>query len=85
MDWKTLIPIFIEAAKAAINEVVDGAKMGEHAISLVRVTYVAVSEAYDDIVVDPANSYTDEALDAFMGLCEKKAAEGNWALYELPA
>jgi len=85
MDWKTLIPIFIEAAKAAIDGAVDGSKLGEHAISLVRVAYVGVSEAYDDIVLDPANSYADEALDAFLGLCEKTAVEGNWALYELPA
>jgi len=84
MDWKLLIPILIQVAQQTLDALIDGAKLNENTISGVRIAYLAVDEFYDELVTDPQNVYTDEALDAFLALCEKTAKEGNFKLAVVP-
>ena len=80
MDIKLLIPIIIEAAKAIIDGLVDGAKLNDWQQRVVKSAYFEVNNWYDLIVTDPLNTYTDEALDAFLALCEDTAQEGQFDL-----
>jgi len=85
MDWKTLLPVLLEAAKAALDAVVNGKEINEDFVSVIRIAYVAALEYYDEIAELPNTTWPKDALDDFIGFCEDTAAEGEWALYELPA
>jgi hypothetical protein len=80
MDIKLLIPIIIEAAKAIIDGLVDGAKLNDWQQRVVRSAYFEVQNWYDLIIDDDLNTYTKAALDAFLALCEDTAQEGQFDL-----
>lgn len=83
MDWKTLLPILFEAAKAALDAVVKGEEINEDFVSLIRVAHVAALEYQDEISELPNTTWPQEALEDFIAFCEDTADEGKWPLYKL--
>lgn len=75
-----LIPILIKAAKEICDLVIKGEALNDEMKGVVKTAYFASVEFQDNIVKDPDNSYTDEALAEFQELCRDTAQEGGFEL-----
>ena len=75
-----LLPILIKAAKEVIDLFVKGEELNDEMRGVVRMGYAAAVEFRDNIVKDPDNTLTDEAIDEFKALCEDTAEEGGFSL-----
>jgi len=75
-----LLPIFLRAAKEVIDLFVKGEELNDEMRGLIRMGYAAAIEFKDNIVKDPDNTWTDEAIEEFKALCEDTAEEGGFSL-----
>jgi len=81
---KLLVPLLIEAAKAAIDKFIAGEKLNEYEVKAVQTAYAAGKVWLVDVVNDSVNTYDNAALDAFFASCEDTAAEGGFTLPQIP-